>query len=380
MTISTLQIGMGWFAEFQGGLNRVYASLIPELQAQGVDCTGLVTGTGDVARMSHGLVSSYAPTDAPLWRRLFALRRAAAPWLASHDKDSVIVSHFAQYALPILDHARRRPFVVHFQGPWGQESLVEGHSRLSVRMKESLERVVYRAADAAIVLSSPFGNILAERFGVDRDRIHVIPGGVDARRFAMTTSRVEARGQLGWPADRPTVVCVRRLVKRVGIELLVDAAVELRRECPDVLIQVIGTGPLRGSIAARIAGLGLSDTVKLVGFLAEEQLPLAYRAADVSVVPTIALEGFGLVTAESLAAGTPCVVTPVDGLREIMSPFAPQLITDSATSAAIGDKLSAVLRSRVDIPSAEACADYARSRFDWPVIARQVKQVYESVA
>ena len=103
---------------------------------------------------------------------MLALRSAARPWLRAHSRDGLIVSHFAEYALPILDHARRRPFVVHFQGPWGQESLIEGHSRLSASAKETLERVVYRSADAAIVLSSPFRDILVERFGIPAERIH----------------------------------------------------------------------------------------------------------------------------------------------------------------------------------------------------------------
>ncbi len=380
MSLETLQIGMEWFAEFPGGLNRVYANLLHQFALQGLQSEAWVSGSPDVSRLSDGLARAYASPQSPIASRLFALRRATLPWLRSHGDESVIVSHFAPHALPILDYARKRPFVVHFQGPWGEESRVEGDSNFSANVKEMLEGRVYRCADAAIVLSSSFAEILSNRFGIAREKIHVVPGGVDAERFDVAESRGEARALLGWPNDRPIVVCVRRLVKRVGIEMLVDAAGELRARVPDVLVHIVGAGPLRSQIAARIAALGLSDTVKLMGFLAEDDLPFAYRAADLSVVPTIALEGFGLITVESLAAGTPCIVTPVDGLSEIVTPFAPQLIAQRAEKHAVATTLADALRGEIAVPSSQECATYARSQFDWPVIAARVRQVYERVA
>src|SRR4051812_22313229 len=128
MTLETLQIGMEWFSEWPGGLNRVYANLLAQLALQDVRSEGLVSGSPDVARISGGLARSFAATRTPLLHRLLAVRQAALPWLQSHGDDSLIVSHFAPHALPVLDHARRRPFVVHFQGPWGEESRVEGGS------------------------------------------------------------------------------------------------------------------------------------------------------------------------------------------------------------------------------------------------------------
>jgi glycosyltransferase involved in cell wall biosynthesis len=243
-----------------------------------------------------------------------------------------------------------------------------------------MESKVYRRADAAIVLSTAFGDILHERFGVPRDRIHVIPGGVEAGRFAPTRTKQECRMDLGWPSDRPIVLCVRRLVRRVGLDALIDASLELRRHVPDVLVLIAGAGPLRASLEAQIAAHQLGDTVRLIGFLPDDQLPLAYRAADLTVVPSTALEGFGLITVESLAAGTPCVVTPVGGLGEIIAPFAPQLVAASASSADIASVLTEALRGGVPLPSADACVEYARTRFDWPVVAAQVRSVYAAVA
>jgi len=227
------------------------------------------------------------------------------------------------------------------------------------------------------LLSSAFRDVLHRRYRVPEHRIHVIPGGVDVDRFAIASSRDACRRALGWPEGRPIVLCVRRLVRRVGVDTLVEAAVALRARVPEVLVLIAGRGPLEAELQARIAALGLANHVRLLGFVSDAKLPAAYRAADLTVVPTSALEGFGLVAAESLAAGTPCVVTPVGGLTDVVSPLAPQLVSASPSAADVADMLARALRREIALPSAAHCASYARRRFDWPVVATQVRRVYE---
>jgi len=375
-TLQTLQLGMEWFGENAGGLNRVYAQLVRELSRDGVELHGLVTGSADVARASNGLVQAFAPSDAPLLARMRALRAAAASWLRERP-DAVIASHFALNAFPVLPRIGGHPLVVHFQGPWGEESRIEGASRLAVLAKVTVEAAVYRRASQAIVLSSAFRDVLHRRYRVPEHRIHVIPGGVDVDRFAIASSRDACRRALGWPEGRPIVLCVRRLVRRVGVDTLVEAAVALRARVPEVLVLIAGRGPLEAELQARIAALGLANHVRLLGFVSDAKLPAAYRAADLTVVPTSALEGFGLVAAESLAAGTPCVVTPVGGLTDVVSPLAPQLVSASPSAADVADVLARALAGGVPLPGAAHCSAYARKRFDWPIVAAQVRRVYE---
>jgi glycosyltransferase involved in cell wall biosynthesis len=94
------------------------------------------------------------------------------------------------------------------------------------------------------------------------------------------------------------------------------------------------------------------------------------------VVPTVSLEGFGLTTIESLAAGTPVLVTPVGGLPEAVAPLSAELVLPSGGFHAIGEGIADVLLGRRVVPDAEACRAYARRHFDRPVVAAQVAQVY----
>ena len=375
-TLRTMQLGMEWFPEKPGGLNRVYFEMMKHLPDAGVEVHGLVAGTARVAAESRGMIEGFAPHSERLAPRLLAVRRLAGPLLRS-DPAVLVVSHFALYTAPIIDELGDHPLVVHFQGPWGLEGHAERQAGLTVLVKTAVERMVYRRAKAFIVLSEPFGRILETRFGIPPERIHVIPGGVDVPRFAISESQAECRKLLGWPADRPIVLAVRRLMRRMGLDDLVAATARLRETVPDVLVLIAGRGPIAEELQKQIDDLGLADNVRLLGFVPDDDLPRAYRAATITVVPTVALEGFGLIVAESFAAGTPCLVTPVGGLPEAVAGLSPHLILKDVGPIAIAEGLAAALTGRLPLPSPRACLEFARSRYDWPVIAERTRLVYE---
>lgn len=367
---------MGWFPQQTGGLNRMYYHLMHHLPQAGVDVRGLVTG--EPVPTNGVSIDAFAPTEAGLFTRLRRARSAARHALSGTGPD-VVVSHFALYTVPWLDRIGDRPFVVHFHGPWAAESEVEFASSLSARLKKHLERLVYHRADRLIVLSDAFRQLLIDRYGLPAARIRVVPGGVDASAYGIDLSRTEARRRMGWPTDRPIALSVRRLVRRVGLERLIDATKQVRRQVPDVLVLIAGQGPLEAELHQRIREAGLVDHVRLLGYVPDADLPQAYRAADVSVVPTIALEGFGLVVVESLAAGTPALVTPVGGLPEIVAPLAPDLVLANDDPATIAAALVQAFRRPSSLPTAAECRSYARAHYDWPTVARRTRAVYQEV-
>ena len=172
------------------------------------------------------------------------------------------------------------------------------------------------------------------------------------------------------------VLDVRRLVRRMGLENLLQAMALVREACPDALLVVAGQGALRQELEQRARGLGLDGAVRFAGRVPDADLPLVYRAADVSVVPTVALEGFGLIVVESLASGTPVLGTPVGGIPEVLRPLDPELICESPAPRDLAERLVAAVRGEMRLPSAEACAAYARREFAWPTVARRVRDVY----
>ncbi len=372
----TLQLGAEWHTERAGGLNSYYYELIRHLGPTGTAVHGLVAGSDNIRNSTGGMVVGFAPHDENLAKRILSVRRAALDQLAQTRID-LIASHFALYAMPVVDRLKSTPSVVHFHGPWAGESNIEGASGYKSRLKASLERAVYSRARRLIVLSEAFKRDLTVRYGIAEDLIRVVPGGIDIERFNVLISRLEARQRLGWSLDRPILLSVRRLVRRMGLETLIDAAKLMVLKCPDVLLLLGGTGPLGGELQERIVELGLEKNVGLLGRISDTDLALAYRAADMTVVPSQSLEGFGLITLESLASGTPVYVTPVGGLPEIVEPFARECIFPSTSAIDIATVLTEALQSERPVPSSEACRLYATQKFPWPRIAQRVRAVYD---
>jgi glycosyltransferase involved in cell wall biosynthesis len=374
--MNVLEIGLEWFPERGGGLDRIYYDCMRYLPQAGVTTHGLVAGTDQVILTSHGQVRAFAaPTD-PLRQRFFKLRQATGAFLAQQPTD-IVAAHFALHTLPVLTQLGQRPLVFHFHGPWALEGQAEGNSRLQVRFKKTIEAITYRRATSFIVLSKAFQSILHRQYGVPLERIFIIPGGIAEEYFSIPASRYEARTQLDWPQDRPILFAVRRLVNRVGLEPLITAMQQVRRNHPEVLLLIAGKGALQQALQDQIDTLDLGSHVRLLGFVSDDHLKLGYRAADLSIVPSQALEGFGLIVIESLAAGTPVLGTPVGGIPEILQPLSPDLLFESSSSSAIAAGMAEALAGQRQLPSSDDCVAYAQQHYAWPVVAQQIKAVYE---
>lgn len=366
--------GSGWFPHAPGGTERYVYELLQHLSStlDAIELCGV--GVPTSAPDFPVQLTNLANPDSPLWTRLWSVRqRFRQRQIIQPD---AINLHFALYGLPILqDLPRDIPVTFTFHGPWALESQQEGANHWSVAGKTWIERYVYERCDRFIVLSKAFGTILHHAYKVPWHKIYVIPGGVDTNRFQIDRSRKQARQQLGWQSDRFILFTPRRLVQRMGLNVLLNALTQVRLECPDIWLAIAGKGSQRQALERQVSDLGLENHVKFLGFVPDDHLPLAYQAADLTVMPSQSLEGFGLVLLESLACGTPILCTPIGGMPEVLTHFTPELITDAADEVAIANRLTAILRGDLSLPSRESCRKYVMTHFDWAKIAQQVQQV-----
>lgn len=209
-------------------------------------------------------------------------------------------------------------------------------------------------------------------------RVTIIPHWrrVDLRR---DRSRVEARRALGWPLDEKILFTVRHHGRRYGLDLAVRAVAPLVRD-PGCSFVVGGDGPLRPALEALAADLGVSDRVRFPGRLSDEQLNLAYQAADLFVLPTLALECFGLITVEALSFGLPVVATDAGAIPEVLADLSPELIVPAGDVEALRARLDDVLRGRLPLPSEEAMIDYVERRFSREAVAPQIIRFLQQAA
>ncbi len=204
-----------------------------------------------------------------------------------------------------------------------------------------------------------------------------IPPGVDLRRFRPLTDdeRAEARVDLGLPVAAPLVVSVSRLVPRKGMDVLIDVAVRLRTEHPDLVVAIAGRGRDSDRLAGRVAEY--SAPVRLLGGVSDADLPRLVGAADVFAMLCrnrwlgLEQEGFGIVFLEAAAAGVPQVAGRSGGAGEaVLAGITGTVVrrpTDVAAAArAIGELLGdQYLRGQMG----KASRERAEASFDYDKLA-----------
>lgn len=360
---------MGWVGEQPGGLNRYVDDLLKALAADDVWPRCVVVG--DDNEDAPSAYEFVARRSDPLRRRLAAFAKRANQLAADAD---VVDVHFALNAgLSLRGRVGRMPMVAHFHGPYADEARAMGEREVVIRIKRLLERRVLKRAICIVTLSDAFASTVADDYGVDRSKIRVIRPGVDLDRFSPGDKRA-AREQLGLPLEGDVVAVVRRLVPRMGIDVLLQAWQRL--DTSNATLVIAGEGPERAALEGSVAG---AHDVRFVGRLTDGELVALLRAADVMVVPSTELEGFGLVTLEALACGCPVIVTDAGGLAEVPRQLDASAVVAAADVGALARRLASWRDGSQPLRPAGECRAFAE-QFSWTEVARAHRALYDEVA
>ena len=242
------------------------------------------------------------------------------------------------------------------------------------RLFSAVSRIAYRRADAVVTASAGVADDLVDRFGVDRDRIRVVPNPVDldvvARRAAEPLdSELEAR----W--CRPVLVAAGRLADAKNYPLLIDAFAQVRKRMAATLV-LLGTGEREPAIRQQIADRGIGDAVVLCGF---QRNPWKFIARGDVFVLTSRYEGFGNVLVEAMACGVPVVATSSAGTRDIVEMDSNGVLVDEHEPAAVAAAIERVLTDGAFRRRLSAGARTSAERFALPVIAAAYDRALQAV-
>jgi len=219
------------------------------------------------------------------------------------------------------------------------------------------EAEIVGCSDALLASCTVEVDQLVELYGADRDRVEVVPLGVD-HAFFSPGDRAHARKALGLGSVSPLLLFVGRIQPLKGADVAVRSFALLCASIPTAQLVLVGgpSGP-RGeaelaALHALVDGLGLAGRVRFVAPQRHELLSTYYRAADCCLVPSRS-ESFGLVALEAAACGTPVVAAAVGGLTTLVhhgrtgylvddadagqyARFAADICTDSSLQAQLG--------------------------------------------
>ncbi len=214
--------------------------------------------------------------------------------------------------------------------------------------------------------------------GADRTKMAVMHNGVDVNRFKPSSHmRTIIRKKFGIPKNAIVALTVRRLVYKNGIDTLIDSARIALEQNPRLIFLIVGTGPDRETIRARIQQFGISNRFLLAGFVSDSDLPAYYNAADLFVLPSKSGEGLPLVTLEAMSSGLPVIGTDVGGIKEVMVQDCGTLISADEPE----EMARAILGfSTTDFSTVKATIrSIAEYTFSWEENVKRLVAIYEEL-
>ena len=306
----------------------------------------------------------------------FSLRAARELRRRAHDFDVVHDNQTLGYGL--LDIARRLPLVETIHHPITIDRRTDlagarGRKRLSVRRWYRfavMQRRVARRIPATITVSESSADDIVRDFGLSRADLRVVPVGIDPTLFRPLPDVQPVHGRIVTTASAD--------VPMKGLVVLLEAVAKLRVD-HDVELVVVGKRRRGGTTDRALARFGLTDAVRFVSGIDDQELVTLLNSAQVAVVPSL-YEGFSLPAIEAMACGTPLVATTGGALPEVVGNHGETALLvepndPSAIASAIGQLLDdPQLRARIG----EAGRHRVLEKFTWRSAAAQTVEVYRA--
>ncbi|TAK26069.1 MAG: glycosyltransferase family 1 protein [Chloroflexota bacterium] len=214
--------------------------------------------------------------------------------------------------------------------------------------------------------------------GVAEDRLALVPLGVDEHVYHR---RANARTRLGIAAGARVVLAVGRLNAENEFATIVDAfAAATATEFPDARLHIVGAGPEESRLRANAAAVGVADRVIWRGWVAREQLPDYYSAADAFAFGA-STGGLPRVVIEAMACGAPVVATAISGVTDHITDRDTGYLVPPRDPAALAERLRTLLRDPVESRALGArAARHVHGTLGWPSIVRRlIDDVYQPV-
>jgi phosphatidylinositol alpha-1,6-mannosyltransferase len=207
-----------------------------------------------------------------------------------------------------------------------------------------------------------------------------LPSGVDIGTYQPDpAARAEVRARYGL-GDRPTAVCISRLVPRKGQDMLIRAFPAIRKRVPDAALLIVGGGPYADKLRALAQENGVADDVIFAGSVPWGELPAHYAAGDVFAMPCrtrgrgLDVEALGIVFLEAAAAGLPVVAGRSGGSPETVRDGITGHVVDGRDVAELADVIGGLLADRERAAKMGAAGrEWMREEWRWVDLAERLR-------
>jgi phosphatidylinositol alpha-1,6-mannosyltransferase len=245
----------------------------------------------------------------------------------------------------------------------------------------SVLRRIGDGTDVVTFVSRYTRSRFAPAFG-PKARLEYLPPGVDTDRFRPDrAARDELRDRYGL-GERPTVVCLSRLVPRKGQDMLIKALPTIRQRVEGTALVVVGGGPYLDSLRELARDRGVADHVRFTGGIPSAELPAHHALADVFAMPCrtrgagMDVEGLGIVFLEASATGVPVIAGQSGGAPEAVQHNKTGLVIDGTSVDEVAEAVAELLSDRDRAAKMGAAGrEWVTSQWRWDTLAARLSDL-----
>ncbi len=255
-------------------------------------------------------------------------------------------------------------FILTVQYGYGKDRLRKGRGGLIAHAL----KFILSQADTVTVISNYLGQVVKE-YGY-RGPLEVIPNGVDIDKFKAKSEKLKI-------GENKIIITTSRLVRKNGVDTLIEAVAEVKEKYPDIQCWIVGDGPKMNSYKLLVESYKLQNNVKFFGEVAHDDVPKYLAQADIFVRAS-RTEGMGNSFVEAMAAGLPAIGTSVGGILDIIKDNETGLLVEPEKPKALAEKIKVLLD---DGDLAEKLADngkkFVEKLFSWKGIAESFEVTFK---
>lgn len=222
------------------------------------------------------------------------------------------------------------------------ESEYSDYKREQKINRRILNRYLAALTDRVVAVSTTVKSDILKFDGIPEAKVDVIYNGIYVDEFVKAYSE-SVRSELGISPDRQIIGSIGRLVQQKGQKYLIEAIAQIKAKHPDVLLLVIGDGPLENELKEYTKDLGIEDNVIFLGI--RRDIPSLLSAMNIFVFPSL-WEGLGNALIEAMAAGKPIIATGIPVVKEIFDSCNGGIIVPPENSEALAFSFESIFNDK----------------------------------
>jgi len=241
-----------------------------------------------------------------------------------------------------------------------------------------IEEEAAKNATLIVTVSKYSSKKIVQFYHVDKNKIRIVPNGVDPQKFRPTEGCEKIKRSIGID-KKQCVLFVGRLIPRKGLPFLIEAAKRIVKERSETAFVIVGNGPLKNHLRSYLEKIDLSDNFLFLGDVNEKVLPIIYNCADVFAFPSIQ-EGQGIALLEAQATAKPVVAFNVGGVNEALLDKETGLLVKPDSHELADAILKLLDNESLRVNMGRKGREFVCNSLSWDICAQRMLQIYREAS